>query len=151
MSRLGNTADAADILNEVMLEVWRHANRFEGRSRPLTWVLGIAHHKAIDQLRRRKEPHVDVDEVDIPDDVPTAADALAGLEDAERVRQCVEKLSAAHRLVVHLAFYDDLSYPEIAVLADCPVGTVKTRMFHARQLLKRCLAGWTKISGQHRP
>lgn len=151
LSRLGNAADAADILNEVMLEVWRHANRFEGRSRPLTWVLGIAHHKVIDQLRRRKDPHVDVDEVDIPDDVPTAADALVGLEDAERVRQCVEKLSAAHRLVVHLAFYDDLSYPEIAALAGCPVGTVKTRMFHARQLLKRCLAELTKISGRHRP
>lgn len=141
LSRLRNAADAADILNEVMLEVWRHAGRFEGRSRPLTWVLGIAHHKVIDLLRRRKDTFTDVSDMDIPDDIPTAADIMAGVEDAERVRRCIESLSDAHRQAVHLAFYHDLSYTEISELAGCPIGTVKTRMLHARRLLKRCLGG----------
>ncbi|MEK6700133.1 MAG: sigma-70 family RNA polymerase sigma factor [Nitrospirota bacterium] len=145
LSRLRDAADAADILNEVMFEVWRSAGRFEGRSRPLTWVLGIAHHKVIDLLRRRKDTFTgvsdDVSDMDIPDDVPTAEDVMAGVEDAERVRRCIEALSDAHRQVVHLAFYQDLSYTEISELADCPVGTVKTRMLHAKRLLKRCLGG----------
>jgi RNA polymerase sigma-70 factor (ECF subfamily) len=150
LSRLRNAADAADVLNEVMLEVWRGADRFEGRSRPLTWVLGIAHHKVIDLLRRRKDTFTDVSDLDIPDDVPTAADVMAGVEDAARVRRCIELLSDAHRQVVHLAFYHDLSYTEISELADCPVGTVKTRMLHARRLLKRCLGGADTVPARDR-
>ena len=53
LSRLNDVFDAADILNEVMFEVWRGAARFEGRSAVSSWVLGIAHHKTIDRLRKR--------------------------------------------------------------------------------------------------
>jgi RNA polymerase sigma-70 factor, ECF subfamily len=141
LRRLNDSADAADVLNEVMLEVWRKAERFEGRSQPLTWVLGIAHHKVLDSLRRRKA-HLNEDDAgldQLADEGPTAGDALAGAQDAERLRRCLEELSDAHRQVVHLAYFEDLPYPEIADIVDCPVGTVKTRMFHAKQLLKRCL------------
>ncbi|HIC81453.1 MAG TPA: sigma-70 family RNA polymerase sigma factor, partial [Kiloniellaceae bacterium] len=50
-SKLNDSFDAADVLNEVMFEVWRSAGRYEGRSAVSTWVLGIAHHKAIDRIR----------------------------------------------------------------------------------------------------
>ena len=141
LKRLREPADAADVLNEVMLEVWRSASRFEGRSQALTWVLGIAHHKIIDTLRRRKKlPQDELDPEWADDDSPTAFDALAGLQDAAQLRRCLEGLSDAHRLIVHLAFFEDMAYEEIARVADCPVGTVKTRMFHARKLLQRCLA-----------
>ena len=53
LRKIGDAADAAEAANEVMMEVWRSAARFEGRSRPLTWVLGIAQHKAVDRVRRR--------------------------------------------------------------------------------------------------
>jgi RNA polymerase sigma-70 factor (ECF subfamily) len=147
LKRLRNAADAAEVLNEVLLEVWRSAARFEGRSRPLTWVLGIAHHKIIDHLRRRRDYREETLPPDIPDPEPadvTAALAHAG--DAEMVRRCLERLSDVQRLVVHLAFYEDLSYPEIAEIAGCPIGTVKTRMLHAKQLLKRCLGTNTTMN-----
>lgn len=140
LRRLNDTTDAAEVLNEVMLEVWRQAGRFEGRSRAQTWVLGIAHHKVIDTLRRRRAPPGEAIDPDLLGaDTPSAVEALAGAEDAARVRHCLEQLSDAHRLVVHLAFFEDLSYTEIAEIAKCPQGTVKTRMFHAKKLLLRCL------------
>ncbi len=67
-------------------------------------------------------------------------DAIVGAENAKFIRCCMEKLSDAHHQVVHLTFFEDLSYPEIAQILNCPLGTVKTRMFHAKQLLKKCLA-----------
>lgn len=141
LRRLSHSAEAADVLNEVMLEVWRHAARFEGRSKVQTWLLGIANHKIIDKLRQRKHSQHEVFDDDIADENnPTALDAIAGAEDAARVRDCIEGLSDAHRQVVHLAFFEELSYGEIAQIAACPEGTVKTRMFYAKQALKRCLA-----------
>lgn len=140
LKRLNDPADAADVLNDVMLEVWRSASRFEGRSKPLTWILGIAHHKTIDKLRKRyKVIHEELDPQTPDPDTITALDALAGVENAKQLRECVDELSDAHRMVVHLAFFEDLSYGEIAGIAGCPEGTVKTRMFHAKKLLKQCL------------
>ena len=142
LKRLNDPADAADVLNDVMLEVWRSAGRFEGRSKLLTWVLGIAYHKVIDILRRRGRGalSIELDEEMADENSPVAIDILAGLEDAKQVRRCLDQLSDAHRVVMHLAFFEDLSYPEIAEIADCPVGTVKTRMFYAKQALQRCLS-----------
>lgn len=139
--RLNDPAEAAEVLNEVMLEVWRKASRFEGRSQPLTWVLGIAHHKALDALRRRgRRQTEELDETLPDDDAAPAAELLAAAQNAEVVRRCIEKLSDAHRLMVHLAFFEDMPYPDIARVAECPVGTVKTRVFHAKRLLKECLS-----------
>jgi RNA polymerase sigma-70 factor (ECF subfamily) len=138
--RLRNAADAAEVLNEVMLEVWRSAGRFEGRSQVLTWVLGIANYKLLDLLRKRQEHVSEEVPLDLPD--PNAVDmsvVLANAADAELVRRCLERLSDDHRMVMHLSFYEELSYQEIAEIADAPVGTIKTRMFHAKQSMRRCL------------
>ncbi len=141
LRRTGDAATAADVLNEVMLEVWRGAARFQGRSRVRTWLLGITHHKVVDHLRKRGRHQADELPPEVADDdAVAAADALAGAQDAVLLRQCLERLPDTHRQVVQLAFFDELSYPEIAVIMDCPEGTVKTRMFHARAKLKRCLA-----------
>ena len=141
LRRLGDAADAAEAVNEVMLEVWRGAARFEGRSRPLTWVLGIAQHKALDRLRRTaarpRSAEIDPDALSAGE--VGAAELIARAQDAERLRRCIERLSEAQRAVVHLAFYEDLAYGEIAQILDCPEGTVKTRMFHAKEGLRRCL------------
>jgi RNA polymerase sigma-70 factor (ECF subfamily) len=141
LRRLGDAADAAETANEVMLEVWRGAARFEGRSRPLTWVFGIAQHKALDRLRRAaaRPQTADTDPDALAAVDAGAAELIARAQDAERLRRCLERLSEAQRTVVHLAFYEDLAYGEIAAILDCPEGTVKTRMFHAKEGLRRCL------------
>jgi len=141
LRRIGDAAAAADVLNEVMLEVWRGAQRFQGRSRVRTWLLGITHHKVVDLLRKRGRHEADELPPDLADtDAVSAVDALSGAQDAVLLRRCLERLPDTHRQVVHMAFFDELSYPEIAVILACPEGTVKTRMFHARAKLKRCLA-----------
>ena len=139
--RVHNGADAADVLNEVMMEVWRHAAAFQGRSQVLTWVLGIAHHKTVDCLRRRS-PHVELEDVvedNLEDERDGTPEILMRQQDAALMRYCIEKLSDTHRAVVHLAFFQELNYTEIAKILACPEGTVKTRMFHAKQNLKNCL------------
>ncbi len=145
LSRLNDTGEAADVLNEVMMEVWKYAGRFEGRSKVSTWLLGITHHKVYDRFRKRK--HTDLQE-DIDDysnrlsdeNQVTVENALIGVENAQLVRQCMEKLSDAHREVIHLAFFEDMHYQDIASITKCPEGTVKTRVYHAKQALKNCIA-----------
>lgn len=139
-SRLGDPHEAGEVLNEVMLEVWRSAHRFAARSKVQTWLLGIAHHKVADRLRRRGGPQTTELDPQVADEgAVTAERALAGAQDAQRLRCCLEQLSDDHRQVVHLGFFEDMPYSEIAVVLEVPVGTVKTRMFHARRALKRCL------------
>lgn len=142
LRRLENPADAADVLNEVMLEAWRSAALFEGRSKVSTWLLGIAHHKIVDNLRRNKRHvHDEIDPEWMDDAGINPIDMIAGIQDAKHMQDCINNLTDSHRLVVHLAFFEDLGYEEIATIAECPVGTVKSRMFHARQLLRQCLTG----------
>lgn len=142
LRRLGNPTDAAEVVNEVMMEVWRHAGRYEGRARVETWLLGIGHHKVVDLLRRRGRHHGEpLEEEPVDPREGSALDALVGAQEAGFVRRCLESLSAAHREVVYLAFFEELPYSEIAAIVECPEGTVKTRMFHAKQKLKDCLAG----------
>lgn len=140
MNQLRDPHAAADVVNEVMLAAWRGAASFGGRARVTTWLLGIARNKIVDVLRKRRpEAHEEVDER-IPDqDARTSVDLIARAEDAARLHECIEGLSENHRAVVHLAFFEDLHYEAIAELLECPPGTVKTRMFHARANLKRCL------------
>lgn len=141
LRRLRNAADAAEVANEVMLEVWRGAASFEGRAKALTWVMGIANHKAVDRVRRtgRDAAFEELDPDELADEREAAADLLAQLQDAELVKRCLERLPEVQRAVVHLAFFEDLGYGEIASILGCPEGTVKTRIFHAKKGLKRCL------------
>ena len=144
LSRLNDSFEAADTLNEVMMEVWKHAGRFEGRSKVSTWLLGITHHKVYDRLRKRKKTNLqdDIDDFSnqLSDDSISMEQALAGADDADLIQQCMEKLSDSHREVIHLAFFEDMHYQDIASIAKCPEGTVKTRVYHAKQALKNCLA-----------
>ncbi len=140
LRRLDNSADAADVLNDVMLQVWRGAGRFAGNAKVTTWLIGIANHKVIDHYRQRGRAHFEEldDRLDDEND-DLVETGVAMLQNASLIKHCMEKLSDVHRTVVHLAFYEDMPYPEIAELLGCPAGTVKTRMMHAKKNLKRCL------------
>lgn len=139
--KLNDPHEAADILNEVMLDIWNRPDRFEGRSKLSTWILGITRHKVMDRLRKRRPNVTALDEQDDIEDpgVTDPAAHTSAAEQADLVRRCLAELSDLHREVVYLTFYQGLSYPEIAAIAECPEGTVKTRMYHAKRALQHCL------------
>ena len=137
---LGSPADAEEAINDTMLVVWNKADEFAGRSKVSTWIFGIAYKKSLKRLKVRKrlnerEINMDVELHDTRD----LADTLSDREMLERVRTAVGKLPIAQRSIVHLAFFYGYSYPEIAQIVDCPVNTVKTRMFYARERLRPLL------------
>jgi RNA polymerase sigma-70 factor (ECF subfamily) len=139
LSRLNDPHEAADILQDVFIDIWRAAARFEGRAKVQTWVFGIAHRKTIDAMRRRGR-------VDLTDTIPEEADdgsdmatCLVAAEEAEHVRHCLGTLSDDHRSVVALTFYEDMSAPQISEVVGAPEGTVRSRLHHAKKLLMHCL------------
>ena len=141
LSKMNDPHEAADILQDVFIEIWRSAERFEGRSAVKTWVFGIAYRKSIDAIRRKGR----IDLTDAPpeqeDDSPDMASCIAASQEAEHVRACLETLSEGHRSVVGLTFYDDMSAPEISSVTGIAEGTVRSRLHHAKRLLMRCLEG----------
>lgn len=131
--------EAADVLHDTMLDVWRSAGRYRGTATVRTWLFTIARNKFVDRVRRSTRLSF-VDEVPESDEVePDSEQILASAQDAARVRACLGGLKAAQQLVVRMAFFDGLSYEEIGQVEGIPAGTVKSRIFHAKQALLRCL------------
>lgn len=145
LGRCGDATVAGDILNTVMLDVWRQAERFQGRSKVSTWLIGIARHKLIDHYRKERRHEHDELDAALEDTTPVSEQVIDAAHHADWVRHCIDRLGDLQRDIVHLAFYADMAYPEIAEIVDCPVGTVKSRMFHAREALRRCLE---KLAGE---
>jgi RNA polymerase sigma factor (sigma-70 family) len=139
MTRRRTLVDEA--LNDTMLVVWNRAGRFDGSSKVSTWIFAIAYRKALKALQRQDEPIAD-------DALEERATTDAGPEqqaqNQERGEQLVRALAALsddHRAVVVLTYFHGMGYREIAQIVDCPVDTVKTRMFHARRRLRALLVG----------
>ena len=135
---LRDTALAEEATNDVLVEVWKSAERFEGRSAASTWILGIARFRALNLLRSRRPPteSLEASEVALPEPGGTVQDRRTR---DRRLRSGMEQLSPEHREVLELTFFHGCSYREIAEIAQCPENTVKTRMFHAKRRLKPLL------------
>jgi RNA polymerase sigma-70 factor (ECF subfamily) len=132
---------AEDVLNETMLEVWRQAGRFEGRSSVGTWAFSIAHHRAVSRFRKRRESALDEEHAaTIADDAPTPDQRAQALGMSRLLARLIEELSFEHREIINLAYYQEFSVQEIADALGVPPNTVKTRMFYARRRLKALLA-----------
>jgi RNA polymerase sigma-70 factor (ECF subfamily) len=132
-----------EVLNDVMLAIWKGAAGFDGRSRVSTWIFGIAYHKALKALARRAPAiarSVELDgETPEPVDRDEPESLLARRELAGVLGRALRALSPEQRTVVELTYYYGLPYQEIADIMGCPVNTVKTRMFHARRRLRELL------------
>lgn len=135
---ISDVTKAEEVTNDVMLEVWKTAARFEGRSKVSTWILGITRHLALNAVRRKTLDTVDVESAPEIGDEGITTGAVEHdrqvLKDA--LRGALGRLSTDHRDVIELTFFQGLSYAEIAEVVGCPENTVKTRMFHARKQLK---------------
>lgn len=138
--KTGNEATAEELTNEVFLEIWRHAGKFEGRSKASTWMLSIAHNRSVSFLRRRSEAQLDEGVAEaIADDADTPEVTSSKRGKADQIRACMASLSDDHREIIDLVYYHEKSIAEVAEVLDIPQGTVKTRMFHARKNLGELL------------
>jgi RNA polymerase sigma-70 factor, ECF subfamily len=127
---------AEDVISEVFLDVWRQANRFEGRSAVSTWLIAIARFKALSMLRKRREEGLDdekAEQIEEPSDDPGLATEKR--DKGAKLRQCLAALSPEHREVIDLVYYHEKSVEEAAQIIGIPENTVKTRMFYARKKL----------------
>jgi RNA polymerase sigma-70 factor, ECF subfamily len=132
---------AEELTSDVMVEVWRSAAKYGGRSRARTWVFGIAHHKAIDALRKRRATLVPLDALlGAASDAESPEAAALRAEERRRLEGALASLSAEHRAVLELTYVEGFSQREIADIVDCPLATVKTRAFYAKQRLRDALA-----------
>jgi len=141
MRLMQNKATAEELVNEVFLEIWQHAGRYEGRSSPTTWMMAIAHNKAVSGLRRRREVTGTDEEAaaeiaDLDDD----PEQTTQKQDKGRImRRCIAALSPDHREILDLVYYQEMSVGEVAEVLKIPENTVKTRMFYARKKLSELL------------
>ena len=136
-----NEAIAEELNSDVFLDVWRQAGTFEGRSAVSTWIFSIARFKALNALQRRGEEELDDDKADaIEDDADDPETVLAKKDKAAVLRQCLVELSAEHREIVNLIYYQHKSVEEVSGIVGIPEATVKTRMFYARKKLSELLA-----------
>ncbi|MFO1425931.1 MAG: sigma-70 family RNA polymerase sigma factor [Steroidobacteraceae bacterium] len=143
--RVTRDAQLADeAVNDTLLVVWQQAGAFRGESKISTWVLGIAYRRALKLLESQRRARASVEseqERRWCEEAEGLVDRLA--ESAERsdwLGHALAELSPEHRLAIELAYFVGLSCEEIAAVAGCPVGTVKTRLHHARLKLHDRLA-----------
>ncbi len=138
--RIRNEAMAEEITNEVFLEAWRSASTFEGRSSVGTWLLAIAHNKAVSAIRQRREEAWDEDKAGQLADAGDNPEVQAQKSDKAAVmRRCLADLSSDHREIIELVYYHEQSISEVSVVLGIPEATVKTRMFYARKKLGELL------------
>ena len=118
--------EAEDVMQRTFLDAWRHAGRYDPSQRFSGWLFTIAHRRAVDALRARRHQVVDVESLRelAGEDGRETAERFA---DAADVRAAVAQLPDHERVVVEMAYFDDLSQREIAERLDVPLGTVKAR------------------------
>lgn len=136
-------ARAEDVTQEVFLEVWRKAGRFDSAlGKAKTWVMTIAHRRAVDAVRR-SESQKRQDERTAPEQVShdEPADSVIAAEEQGAVRECLETLTDLQLESVRLAYFNGYTYNEVATLLEKPLPTIKTRMRDGLIRLRDCLEG----------
>lgn len=124
-----------EVINDTLWVVWRKASEFRGDSQLSTWIMGIAYRCALKTLRSRAQ----ADTVPIENEFLPAPDELDAAETGEWVSLAMQQLPTDQRLTLELAYGLGHSCEEIAQIMDCPVNTVKSRMFQARNKLRTLL------------
>ncbi|MEY9928910.1 RNA polymerase sigma-70 factor (ECF subfamily) [Catenulispora sp. GP43] len=140
---LRDPAQAEEVAQEVLVEIWRTASRFDAhRGSARAWALTMAHARAVDRVRsadasaRREARAAELMVVPPFDEVVEAVEARL---DRERVRRCLEGLTELQRESVTLAYYGGYTYSQVAHLLSSPLGTVKTRLRDGLARLRDCL------------
>ena len=141
---LKNSEAAEDATQEVFVKMLKHANQFHGDAKLSTWLFSITANWCRDYLRKADNKSKESDDVLVTLPAPAELSPDRNLEqreDAARVRKALEALTAEQREAILLSRYQGLSYAEIAQIAGCSEGAVKTRVFRAMETLKKTLMG----------
>lgn len=136
-----DVALAADIVDEALIEVWKSAGSFSGRSQPSTWIHSITRFRLIGYLRKNKElvQSNDFDWKDIEDQTLLPDEEMMISERNKKIVSHLSKLSDKHREVIELVYFKEFSIKNIAKMLNISENTVKTRMFYARGKLKEII------------
>jgi RNA polymerase sigma-70 factor (ECF subfamily) len=138
---LRDPAQSEEVAQEVLLEVWRTASRFDpARGSAAAWTLTIAHRRAVDRVRsenagsrrEQKAAPAPADDVDV-------AEVVAATLDHQRVRRCMDGLTGLQRESIKLAYYGGYTYPQVAKLLGVALGTVKTRIRDGLIRMRDCM------------
>ena len=144
----GNESLAGELVQETLVEVWKCMHRYNGHCQFFTWVCAILHHRNRSYLRRNRlfslfsASFADPEEAQRilqrqPDLAPGPDEAVTNHEQAEMIRRCIHRLPPKQQQVILLRFFVDNSVEGIAAAVGCSVGTVKSRLFHALENLRR--------------
>ena len=151
-----NREDAADLTQDAFIKAFQSIQRFQGQSSFFTWIYRIAINSTLSHLRKnRVRSFFSLERID--SDEPVSRELIAALTDKtgadretftrelqEKLNEAMQKLSIKHRTVVTLFEIDGLSHQEIAEVMDCSVGTVRSRLHYAKQLLQAELQSYMR-------
>lgn len=130
-----------EALNDTMLVVWKRAHTYNHQCKVSTWIFAIAYRTALKALRRQDDPLDLQSSDDLPSNDAGPEQHRSERETRAALASALDGLSAEQRSVLVLTYFHDLPYAEIAQIVDCPIDTVKTRMFHGRRRLRALLCG----------
>ena len=146
----GNLTAAEDLVAETFVEAWKSIARYDESCRFSTWLYSILLHRHYKSRRRARSrptplaalPVFERDDLTarqekLPSPAPSPDEEVVNNESLARVRGCVARLSEKHRRIILLRFFEDASLPDMARVLGCPVGTVKSRLYHALEKLRK--------------
>jgi RNA polymerase sigma factor (sigma-70 family) len=150
LKMVNNRDDADDLTIEAFGKAFKRLNQYTPTFAFSTWLFKIASNNCIDFIRRKKMVMFSIDKkfendegaelsIDVRSDTLTPEESMVKKQKVKHMRDVVEKLKPRYRVLVELRYFDELSYEEIAVKLDLPLGTVKAQLFRAREFLANIL------------
>jgi len=138
---LRDRAESEDAVQEVYIKIWHNAAKFQqAEASPMAWLIAIARNHAIDRLRGRRAPALDLDQAyDVADDGPGPEASVMAVEVKAKMDLCIEKLPQDHAEAVRAAYVEGYSYLELATRYGLPLNTLRTWLRRSLLSLKACL------------
>ena len=156
----GDLSAAEDLVSETLVEAWKSLPRYNQTCRLSTWLYAILLNRYRKSIRRARSRSISLawlpffeaqdfheQQENLPSSELSPAEAMAQKETSTRLRQCLELLPEKHRQVILLRFFEDASLPDMAAVLGCSVGTVKSRLHHAMEKLRKMKMNLPDLKG----